>query len=166
MGLIEGVLGPVFGGYPAYLMAPASFLHRPIRWLRAITRYRATNSGGPNFAYDLCVRKITDAQRAELDLTSWRAAYNGAEPIRADTLWRSTSGSVTSDSAGDRSIPSMVSPKSTLLVSTGGRDYEPVIRDADAGALGARRVSRSRRARRRPRVRSCRADRVASARAS
>ncbi len=69
MGLIEGVLGPVFGGYAAYLMAPASFLHRPIRWLRAITRYRASTSGGPNFAYDLCVRKITDAQRAELDLS-------------------------------------------------------------------------------------------------
>ena len=86
MGLIEGVLGPIFGGYPAFLMAPASFLHRPIRWLRAITRYRASTSGGPNFAYDLCVRKVTEAQRDALDLSSWRTAYNGAEPIRAETL--------------------------------------------------------------------------------
>ncbi len=135
MGLIEGVLGPVFGGYAAYLMAPASFLHRPIRWLRAITRYRASTSGGPNFAYDLCVRKITDAQRAELDLSSWRAAYNGAEPIRAETLeafharfkdvgfrWRAF-------------YPVYGLAESTLLVSTGGRDYEPVIRDVSSGAL-------------------------------
>jgi acyl-CoA synthetase (AMP-forming)/AMP-acid ligase II len=135
MGLIEGVLGPVFGGYSAYLMAPASFLHRPIRWLRAITRYRASTSGGPNFAYDLCVRKINDAQRAELDLSSWRAAYNGAEPIRAETLdafharfkdvgfrWRSF-------------YPVYGLAESTLLVSTGGRDYEPVIHDVSSDAL-------------------------------
>ena len=86
MGLIEGVLEPAYAGYPAYLMAPASFLQRPIRWLDAITRYRATNCGGPNFAYDLCVRKIAPAQRRALDLSSWRVAYNGAEPIRRDTL--------------------------------------------------------------------------------
>ena len=135
MGLIEGVLGPIFGGYPAFLMAPASFLHRPVRWLRAITRYRATTSGGPNFAYDLCVRKITDAQRGELDLRSWRTAYNGAEPIRADTLesfharfrdvgfrWRSF-------------YPVYGLAESTLLVSTGGPTYEPVIHDASSEAL-------------------------------
>jgi acyl-CoA synthetase (AMP-forming)/AMP-acid ligase II len=144
MGLIEGVLGPVFGGYTAYLMAPASFLHRPIRWLRAITRYRASTSGGPNFAYDLCVRKITDAQRAELDLSSWRAAYNGAEPIRAETLeafharfndvgfrWRSF-------------YPVYGLAESTLLVSTGGRDYEPVIRDVSSDALTRGRLTLAR----------------------
>src|SRR6185436_4048588 len=69
MGLIEGVLQPVYAGYPAYLMAPAAFLQRPARWLHAITRYAATNSGGPNFAYDLCVRKISAEQRATLDLS-------------------------------------------------------------------------------------------------
>jgi acyl-CoA synthetase (AMP-forming)/AMP-acid ligase II len=135
MGLIEGMLGPAYSGYPAYLMAPASFLQRPMRWLRAITRYRATTSGGPNFAYDLCVRKITDAQRAELDLSSWRIAYNGAEPIRRDTLlafhdrfrgigfrWRSF-------------YPVYGLAESTLLVSTGGTGYEPVLRDADPDRL-------------------------------
>jgi acyl-CoA synthetase (AMP-forming)/AMP-acid ligase II len=145
MGLIEGVLGPIFGGYPAFLMAPASFLHRPIRWLRAITRYRASTSGGPNFAYDLCVRKITDAQREELDLSSWRTAYNGAEPIRAETLeafharfkdvgfrWRSF-------------YPVYGLAESTLLVSTGGRDYEPVIHDvsSDGLARGQLKITRS-----------------------
>ena len=145
MGLIEGVLGPVFGGYPTFLMAPASFLHRPIRWLRAITRYRASTSGGPNFAYDLCVRKITDVQREELDLSSWRTAYNGAEPIRAETLeafharfkdvgfrWRSF-------------YPVYGLAESTLLVSTGGRNYEPVILDAstDSLARGQLKIARA-----------------------
>jgi acyl-CoA synthetase (AMP-forming)/AMP-acid ligase II len=145
MGLIEGVLGPIFGGHPAFLMAPASFLHRPIRWLRAITRYRASTSGGPNFAYDLCVRKVTDAQRDGLDLSTWRTAYNGAEPIRAETLeafharfksvgfqWRSF-------------YPVYGLAESTLLVSTGGRHYEPVIHDAstDSLARGQLRIVRA-----------------------
>ena len=86
MGLIEGILQPLFGGYPTYLMAPQSFVQKPVRWLGAISRYRATNSGGPNFAYDLCARKITTEQRRELNLSSWRIAYNGAEPIRRETL--------------------------------------------------------------------------------
>ena len=62
-------------------MSPIHFLQQPWRWLRAISRYRATTSGGPNFAYDLCVRKITPEQRATLDLGSWQVAFNGAEPI-------------------------------------------------------------------------------------
>jgi acyl-CoA synthetase (AMP-forming)/AMP-acid ligase II len=86
MGLIEGVLQPLYGGCPAYLMSPAAFLQRPARWLRAISRYRATRSGAPNFAYDLCVRRISKADRDTLDLTAWRAAYNGAEPVRRETL--------------------------------------------------------------------------------
>jgi acyl-CoA synthetase (AMP-forming)/AMP-acid ligase II len=146
MGLIEGVLGPVFGGYAAYLMAPASFLHRPIRWLRAITRYRASTSGGPNFAYDLCVRKITDAQRGELDLSSWRAAYNGAEPIRAETLEAFHARFKDVGFQWSSFYPVYGLAESTLLVSTGGREYEPVIRDvlSDALARGQLRASRAR----------------------
>jgi acyl-CoA synthetase (AMP-forming)/AMP-acid ligase II len=136
MGLIEGVLEPLFAGYPAYLMAPAAFLQRPVRWLRAMSTYRATNSGGPNFAYDLCVRKITDAQIAELDLAAWRVAYNGAEPVRADTLsafherfqkagfrWRSF-------------YPVYGLAEATLVVSSGRRDYDPSIRTVDAASIG------------------------------
>ncbi len=70
------------------LMSPVAFLQRPLRWLQAISRYGATTSGGPNFAYDLCVRKISPEQRAALDLSSWSVAFNGAEPIRAETLDR------------------------------------------------------------------------------
>ncbi len=86
MGLIDGTLQPLYSGYPAYIFSPEAFLRRPARWLEAISRYRATNSGAPNFAYDLCVHKTTPADRASLDLSSWRVAYNGAEPVRAETL--------------------------------------------------------------------------------
>jgi acyl-CoA synthetase (AMP-forming)/AMP-acid ligase II len=88
MGLIGGVLQPLYGGFPITLMSPAAFLRQPVRWLDAISRFRATTSGGPNFAYDLCVRKTSAADRARLDLSSWRVAFNGAEPIRPGTLQR------------------------------------------------------------------------------
>ncbi|WP_170229804.1 AMP-binding protein [Polyangium fumosum] len=86
MGLIEGILLPLDGGWPAWLMPPWVFLERPLRWLRAIERFGAMRSGGPNFAYDLCVRKIDPAARETLDLSCWAQAYCGAEPIRASTL--------------------------------------------------------------------------------
>ena len=86
MGLIDGVLQPLYSGFPCYMMAPTAFLQSPARWLRAICRYRATHSGGPNFAYDLCLRKITPEQCAGIALNSWRVAYNGAEPVLSHTL--------------------------------------------------------------------------------
>src|SRR5262249_50788767 len=88
MGLIGNVLQPLYAGFPSVLLSPVAFLQRPVRWLQAIARYRATTSGGPNFAYDLCVQKVTPAQRAALDLSSWQVAFNGAEPVRQDTLER------------------------------------------------------------------------------
>ncbi|HLG54128.1 MAG TPA: fatty acyl-AMP ligase [Vicinamibacterales bacterium] len=86
MGLIEGVLQPAFSGTPAYLMSPAAFLQRPLRWLSAIASLRATRSGGPNFAYELAATRIAPHERARLDLSCWQAAYNGAEPVRHDTM--------------------------------------------------------------------------------
>ncbi|TBR56993.1 AMP-dependent synthetase [Westiellopsis prolifica IICB1] len=86
MGLIYGVLQPLYKGFPAYMMAPLSFLQRPYLWLKAISRLRATHSAAPNFAYDLCIRRISPEQRATLDLSSWYMALNGAEPVRADVL--------------------------------------------------------------------------------
>ena len=83
MGLIGGILQPMYIGRPNVLMSPMTFLQKPYRWLSAISRYGGTTSGGPNFAYDLCVRKITPEQRKTLDLSSWRVAFNGAEPVRA-----------------------------------------------------------------------------------
>lgn len=88
MGLIDGIIQPLFGGFPGILMSPVSFLQQPLRWLEAITRFQITHTGGPNFAYDLCVRRVSREQRARLDLRSWRVAYNGAEPVRFETLQR------------------------------------------------------------------------------
>lgn len=86
MGLIGGILQPLYVGRPNILMSPMSFLQRPFKWLSAITRYGATVSGGPNFAYDLCVKKIKPEQVAQLDLSTWKVAFNGAEPVRPETL--------------------------------------------------------------------------------
>ncbi|WP_437329115.1 AMP-binding protein [Sorangium sp. So ce381] len=88
MGLIGNVLQPIFVGFPCTHMSPLAFLERPLRWLKAISHFRATTSGGPNFAYDLCARKATREDLAALDLRSWTVAFNGAEPIRAETLDR------------------------------------------------------------------------------
>ena len=85
-GLVHGIVQPLHSGCTSYLMSPASVVERPGRWLAAIGQVRATHSGGPNFAYALCVRRIAAAERAALDLASWRVAYNAAEPIRAETL--------------------------------------------------------------------------------
>lgn len=86
MGLIYGVLQPLYKGFPAYMMAPVTFLQKPYLWLKTISRLRATHSAAPNFAYELCVRKVSPKQRVTLDLSSWRTALNGAEPVRADVL--------------------------------------------------------------------------------
>ncbi|MCA9969271.1 MAG: AMP-binding protein [Anaerolineales bacterium] len=89
MGLIGGILQPVYRGFPCVLLSPVSFLQRPLRWLHAISRYGGTISGGPNFAYDLCARKFdADRDGAALDLSTWRVAFNGAETVRAATLAR------------------------------------------------------------------------------
>jgi amino acid adenylation domain-containing protein len=88
MGLIGIVLHSLSVGARAILMSPIAFLQQPYRWLQTISQYRATTSGGPNFSYDLCVRKISEEQRASLDLSSWTVAFNGAEPVRAETLDR------------------------------------------------------------------------------
>jgi len=86
MGLIGNVLQPLYLGATAVLMSPMAFLEQPFRWLQAISKFRATTSGGPNFAYELCIRKITPGQKRELDLSCWTLAFNGSEPVRAATL--------------------------------------------------------------------------------
>jgi acyl-CoA synthetase (AMP-forming)/AMP-acid ligase II len=86
MGLVGGIFSPVHTGRTMTLMSPVSFLLDPLSWLRAISRLRATTSGGPNFAFDLCVRRSTPEQREGLDLSCWETAYNGAEPVRPETI--------------------------------------------------------------------------------
>jgi acyl-CoA synthetase (AMP-forming)/AMP-acid ligase II len=88
MGLIGAMLGSFAAGVPVSFMTPAAFLRRPERWLQEISSRRCTISGAPNFAYERCLNKITEAQKAHLDLSSWTLAYSGAEPVRFDTLER------------------------------------------------------------------------------
>ncbi|MDH1549377.1 MULTISPECIES: non-ribosomal peptide synthetase [Pseudomonas] len=86
MGLIGGLLQPIFSGVPCVLMSPGYFLARPVRWLQAISDYGGTISGGPDFAYRLCSERVSEASLAGLDLSRWRVAYSGSEPIRQDSL--------------------------------------------------------------------------------
>ncbi|HEX8180746.1 MAG TPA: fatty acyl-AMP ligase [Pyrinomonadaceae bacterium] len=90
LGLVYGTIQPLYTGFRCYFMAPAAFLQRPMRWLNAMSRYRATHTMAPNFAYDLCARKCTPQERATLDLSAWRVATNGGEPVPTDTLDRFT----------------------------------------------------------------------------
>lgn len=88
MGLIGGILTPLFSGIPATLTSPVTFLRRPLAWLRMVSRYRATITGGPNFAYELCLRRATDENVEGLDLSSIEVTFTGAEPVRAQTMER------------------------------------------------------------------------------
>jgi len=140
MGLIGGVLQPVYAGLPVTLMSPLAFLQRPFRWLQAISETKATTSGGPNFAYDLCARKITPEQRATLDLSSWKLAFSGAEPVRPETLARFTE---TFEPCGFRAtawFPCYGLAEATLYVSGTHRDREPRLLPVSAPALETRRV--------------------------
>ncbi|WP_414582083.1 AMP-binding protein [Scytonema sp. PCC 10023] len=135
MGLIGNALQPVYLGIPCTLMSPITFLQKPLRWLEAISRYKATTSGAPNFAYDLCVSKITPSERANLDLSSWEVAFSGSEPIRAETLERFTA---TFESCGFRReafYPCYGMAEATLLISGGLKTAPPVVYPVEKAAL-------------------------------
>ena len=133
MGLIDGVLQPVFSGFPAYLMAPAAFLQRPARWLQAISRYGATHSGGPNFAYDLCARRVSDDERDRLDLASWRIAFNGSEPVRRPTLQAFHRRFASCGFRWDTFRPAYGLAESTLLVTSTAPGESPAFLEAEPG---------------------------------
>ena len=139
MGLTNGIIQPLYKGRNCYLMPPLSFLQRPIRWLQAISRSKATISGGPNFAYELCVRKVTAEQREGLDLSSWKVAYNGAEPVRADTMKRFAESFASCGFQASSLYPSYGLAEATLLVSGGSFD-EKKLRTVEGSALEQNRV--------------------------
>ena len=135
MGLIGGILVPLYGGKFNVLMSPVAFLQKPLRWLQAISKYRATISGGPNFAYELCVRKTTPEQRATLDLSSWTLAFNGAEPVRAETIDAFCEAFAPCGFRREAFYPCYGLAESTLMV-TGGMKFEPpVVRSFDAASI-------------------------------
>lgn len=120
MGLIGGLLQPLYAGCRVWLMSPLHFLEEPMRWLRAIDRLQITASGGPNFAYDLCVRRSDPGQAAQLDLSSWRVAFNGAEPIRPETLRRFASTFASSGFDAGAWLPCYGLAEATLIVTGSG----------------------------------------------
>ncbi|TDX61141.1 amino acid adenylation domain-containing protein [Methylosinus sp. sav-2] len=143
MGLIGNILQPLYIGATAYLMSPMAFLEKPLRWLKAISTYRAHTSGGPNFAFDLCVRKIKEEEKRDLDLSHWRIAFSGAEPVRASTLDRFARGFAISGFRRDSFYPCYGLAEATLVVTAPTRDRPLPIVEVDRQALEARRVAPS-----------------------
>ncbi len=136
MGLIGGIIQPLYAGFPVVLMSPVAFLQQPLRWLQAISKYRATTSGGPNFAFDLCVRKSTPEQRASLDLSSWKVAFSGAEPVRTETLDRFAATFGPSGFRREAFYPCYGLAEATLIASGGEAAEPPLVRSFQAEALG------------------------------
>ena len=135
MGLIGNVLQPLYLGASSILMAPTTFLQSPVRWLQAISDYRATTSGAPNFAYDLCVRRVTPAQRETLDLSSWSVAYNGAEPVRRETMERFAAAFAQCGFRREAFFPCYGLAEATLFVAGKLRDGDFVAADFRADGL-------------------------------
>jgi acyl-CoA synthetase (AMP-forming)/AMP-acid ligase II/acyl carrier protein len=140
MGLIGGILEPLYTGGSTVLMAPVAFLQSPFRWLDAISRTRAVISGAPNFAYDLCVQKITAEQLAKLDLSSWELAFNGAEPVRRETLERFAERFGPCGFRREAFYPCYGLAEATLFVTGGKRKEPPVIRSFNAKDLEKNQV--------------------------
>ncbi len=140
MGLIGNVLEPLYVGFPCTLMSPIDFLQKPYRWLKAVSDYGATTSGGPNFAYDLCVNKITPAQMETLDLSSWEVAFTGAEPIRAETLEKFAEKFAPCGFRKQAFYPCYGMAEATLFITGGIASHPPRLKNVDEKALEENRV--------------------------
>jgi len=139
-GLVEGILAPLYNGTPCYLMSPMTFIKQPLRWLKAISHYRATHSQAPNFAYAYCLKRITPEERATLDLSCWQAAGNAAEPINPEVMEQFCQ---TFESCGFRRqtfAPAYGLAEATLLVTTSRRTDAPVFCTVSAEELAQNRI--------------------------
>ena len=143
MGLIHGLLYPFFFGGTGYLMSPLAFLQKPVRWLAAIGRYRAEMSGGPNFAYDLCIRETSVQDRARLDLSAWKTAFNGAEPVRADTLDRFAAAFAPSGFDAGALHPCYGLAEATLMATARRGARGPRVAHVEAAQLAAQERARA-----------------------
>jgi acyl-CoA synthetase (AMP-forming)/AMP-acid ligase II len=130
MGLIGGIIQPLYGGFHGVLMSPTAFLKHPLGWLRAIDRFGATTSGGPNFAYDLCVERVKPQDLETIDLSRWKLAFNGAEPVRAATLDRFARTFAPCGFRREAFFPCYGLAEATLIVSGGAAREVPVSSEA------------------------------------
>ncbi|MBS0016373.1 MAG: fatty acyl-AMP ligase [Arthrospira sp. SH-MAG29] len=140
MGLIGGVIQPLYGAFPVTLMSPVALVQKPMNWLKAISRYQATTSGGPNFAYDLLWRQATRSDLKKLDLSSWEVAFSGAEPIRAETLDNFAKTFAECGFRREAFYPCYGMAETTLFISGGRKADLPVIRYVDRTALEENKV--------------------------
>ncbi len=137
MGLMGGILQALYTGYPTILMAPTAFLQQPLRWLQALSSFHATVSGAPNFAYDLCIKKVTPETIKTLNLSNWTLAFTGAEPVRAETLSCFAETFAPCGFRPEAFYSCYGLAETTLFVSGGQRHEKPSIRAFDGEALEA-----------------------------
>jgi acyl-CoA synthetase (AMP-forming)/AMP-acid ligase II len=135
MGLIAGVFQTVYDGSPSIMMSPIAFLQKPVRWLKGISKYRVTGSGGPNFAYELLINKATPADCEGLDLSSWVLAYNSAEPVRAETQARFSEKFKPYGFKPEAFFPCYGLAEATLLISAYGQASKTVTLPVERSAL-------------------------------
>jgi acyl-CoA synthetase (AMP-forming)/AMP-acid ligase II len=141
MGLIASTVQPLYERAPSHMMSPLSFMQRPVSWLAAVTKHHATISAGPDFAYELCVRRIAPEQRASLDLSAWRVAISGAESVRRDTLDAFVAAFGPCGFRRESFVPSYGLAEATLMVTGGPWGQVPRTVDVDQEALGRNRVA-------------------------
>ena len=141
MGLIGGILQPLYMGKSNTLFSPTHFLQKPVRWLQILSQCGATISGGPNFAYDLCVDKITAEQKQTLDLSRWTLAFNGAEPVRADTIDRFSKAFAECGFRREAFYPCYGLAEATLIVTGGFKQSPPTILTVEPRGLEQNKVA-------------------------
>lgn len=140
MGLIDGIIQPLYTGFLGVLMPPGAFIQKPLRWLQAISHYRATHSGGPNLGYELCTNRITPEQISELDLSCWKRAYSGSEPIRAQTLKAFTTKFADCGFSANAFYPCYGMAEATLLITSGQVAAPPMYCTVQSDALAQNRI--------------------------
>jgi acyl transferase domain-containing protein/acyl-CoA synthetase (AMP-forming)/AMP-acid ligase II/acyl carrier protein len=133
-GLVAGLIHPLYRNIPVHVLSPLALIKQPFQWLATIAKHRASHSHGPNFAYALCIRRVTEAQKDCLDLSSWRTAGNGAEPVHAETLQRFASAFARCGFNADSFYPAYGLAEATLFVTARRRGaiYRTLRVDTDA----------------------------------
>jgi acyl-CoA synthetase (AMP-forming)/AMP-acid ligase II len=142
LGLVAHLLHSLYGGSHCVMLAPTTFVSRPIEWLRAITKYRGEYTGAPNFAYQLCVDKIQPEEQKNLDLSSLRMAINAAEPINAQTLWDFGAKFAENGFKPRMFLPAYGMAEGTVFISSGTLDREPVYLEVDLESLGKDNIAK------------------------
>ncbi|WP_019506941.1 fatty acyl-AMP ligase [Pleurocapsa sp. PCC 7319] len=140
MGLIGNVIQPIYLGISCVLMSPVNFVQKPLRWLQAISKYKATTSGAPNFAYDLLCDRVKDEQLAQLDLSSWEVAFCGAEPVQESTIERFSRKFASCGFRQPAFYPCYGMAEATLLITGGSKEQAPKFQYLDRVALEQNQV--------------------------